>query len=191
MRQIHRCNINRYDIPAHGMPPLFMCAWMCVRDLCSTLSQKTSGSPDRANWSSLKITSAIKNFSAFGYRTVLTQPMTNTVASNMENTFCYLPLLLFNSFKIVHEVMWGFINSRADSPSSPTFKQQEDRIRALGCWKVIIIWDLPLHCVRKVRNIMHCNARYYVREQFEAIGTNAGKLSEEYKKRGQGISWWQ
>lgn len=91
-----------------------------------------------------------------------------------------LPLLLFNSFEITHEVMAGFINSSAGSSSSCTSKQQENLIRALGCWTVIIIWDLPFQCIGKVRIITHCNAWYYVREQFEAND----KLSKDRKKKG-------
>lgn len=163
--------------------------------VCSILPHKSIGSlvvGRLNNWSNLKFTSTdFPNFSAFGYKTVHIQCSTRTVASKMQNTPWYCHCTCFNLFKIAHEVMKGFINSYGDSQTSHTFKEQEYQNCALGCWKVIIIWDLPLQCTGKVRNIMHCNAWFYISEQFEANGTHSSELSKDRKTRGQDISWRQ
>lgn len=112
----------------------------CLCELCwvaavqYTFSQKYR--KPRCGLANHLMKSQIHFYIAFGCKTVCNS---HCDIQNAKHTLV-LPLLLFNLFKMRHEVMQGFIHSYADSKTSHTFKEQENLNRALGCWKVIIIY---------------------------------------------------
>lgn len=173
MQEIHRCNINRHDIPTPGMLLWFSCAW--VSAVQYTFSQKC-GKP-RWGLAKHQIESQILFCIAFGYKTVHLFTLWHP------NYHCYCLIyweLDMRSCKVL-------LNSYAESQTSHTFKEHENLKHALGYWKVIIIYlysalersgtsCIIMHdfmCESSLKQMVHIIVGYH----------------KDWKTRGQSISW--